>query len=148
MSNSAWSKATSWLGLNGEEAATYPQAAAAPAPSRAQNVTRLISQRPRRGYSDMSEIRTFQPASFADSKDIAATFREGTPVIINIQDLSSSDASKMLYFILGLKEGLEGNLKRVTATVYLLGPNHVAVSDEDEEDPVIEDRSDDLLIRP
>jgi cell division inhibitor SepF len=42
----------------------------------------------------------------------------------------------------GLKEGLEGHIKRVTAKVYLLTPNSVEVNDEDESEL---DGSDDLV---
>jgi cell division inhibitor SepF len=38
----------------------------------------------------------------------------------------------MLDFMLGLKEGLEGHLRRVTPKVYLLSPTNVLVSEPDE----------------
>jgi cell division inhibitor SepF len=46
--------------------------------------------------------------------------------------------------MLGLKEGLEGHLKRVTPKVFLLSPSHVAVNNEDDEAEPI----DDLIVRP
>ena len=55
------------------------------------------------------------------------------------------DKKVMLDFMLGLKEGLEGHMKRVTLKVYLLTPNHVAVNNEDDEDG---EATDDLLVRP
>ena len=92
--------------------------------------------KPRRA-ADMSEIVTLDPASYADAKEVAAHFRSGVPVIVNIGSMSEADAKRMLDFMIGLKEGLEGHLRRVTPKVFLLSPQNVAVTDADpdEDDP-------------
>jgi cell division inhibitor SepF len=59
-------------------------------------------------------------------------------------EMSELDSRRMLDFMLGLKEGLEGHLKRVTPKVFLLSPSHVAVNNEDDET----EATDDLLVRP
>jgi cell division inhibitor SepF len=59
-------------------------------------------------------------------------------------EMSELDSRRMLDFMLGLKEGLEGHLKRVTPKVFLLSPSHVAVNNEDDE----AEQTDDLLVRP
>jgi len=58
----------------------------------------------------MSEIVTLDPESYADAKEVAAHFRSGVPVIVNIGSMSEADAKRMLDFMIGLKEGLEGHL--------------------------------------
>ena len=85
----------------------------------------------------MSEIVTLDPESYADAKEVAAHFRSGVPVIVNIGSMSEADAKRMLDFMIGLKEGLEGHLRRVTPKVFLLSPQNVAVTDADgdEDDP-------------
>jgi len=45
--------------------------------------------------------------------------------------MSETDAKQMRDFMLGLKEGLEGHLRRVTPKVFLLSPSHVMVSDSE-----------------
>lgn len=87
----------------------------------------------RRRAGDMSEIMTLDPQSYADGKEVAANFRQGIPVIVNIAALSESDASKMFHFMIGLKEGLEGQMKRVTPKVFLLTPAHVSISDNEDD---------------
>jgi cell division inhibitor SepF len=52
----------------------------------------------------------------------------------------------MLDFMLGLKEGLEGHMRRVTPKVFLLTPTHVAVNEEQAAKETNE--VDDLLVRP
>jgi len=94
---------------------------------------RPAATRPRRS-SDMSEIITLDPQSYADAKEVAANYRMGVPVIVNIGAMSEADAKRMLDFMLGLKEALEGHLRRVTPKVFLLSPSHVAVTDADAPD--------------
>lgn len=97
---------------------------------------RAQAPRPRRS-SDMSEIVTLDPQSYADAKEVAANFRSGVPVIVNIGAMSENDAKRMLDFMIGLKEGLEGHLRRVTPKVFLLSPTNVSVTDadNDQDDP-------------
>jgi cell division inhibitor SepF len=87
----------------------------------------------RRRSGDMSEIMTLDPQTYADGKEVAANFRQGIPVIVNIAAMSESDATKMFHFMIGLKEGLDGQMKRVTPKVFLLTPSHVAISDTEDD---------------
>ena len=49
--------------------------------------------RPRRS-ADMSEIVTLEPQGYQDAKEVAAHFRQGVPVIVNIGALSEADARR------------------------------------------------------
>lgn len=99
---------------------------------------RASAPRPRRS-SDMSEIVTLDPQSYADAKEVAANYRSGVPVIVNIGSMSEADAKRMLDFMIGLKEGLEGHLRRVTPKVFLLSPTNVSVTDADSDQDEPED---------
>lgn len=101
---------------------------------------RPAAPKPRRS-GDMSEIVTLDPENYADAKEVAAHFRSGVPVIVNIGSMSEADAKRMLDFMIGLKEGLEGHLRRVTPKVFLLSPQNVAVTDADPD----EDEPEDLM---
>ena len=108
-----------------------PSAESAPKP-------RPAAPRPRRG-ADMSEIVTLEPQSYEDAKEIAAHFRQGVPVIVNIGAISESDARRMVDFMIGLKEGLDGGIRRVTPKVFLLSPSNVSVTDADADEADDED---------
>ncbi len=99
---------------------------------------RAAAPRPRKS-SDMSEIVTLDPQTYADAREVAANFRAGVPVIVNIGAMSESDAKRMLDFMIGLKEGLEGHVRRVTPKVFLLSPTNVAVTDADNDQDEPED---------
>jgi cell division inhibitor SepF len=88
-------------------------------------VTKL---RPAQKVSDMSEILTVHPRQYKDAKEIAEAFRDGTPVIINLSQMTDGDARRLIDFSAGLTQGLEGRIERVTTKVYLLTPEHIAVS--------------------
>ena len=78
--------------------------------------------------SDMSEILTVHPRQYKDAKAIAEAFRDGTPVIINLSQMTDGDARRLIDFSAGLTQGLEGRIERVTTKVYLLTPEDIAVS--------------------
>ncbi|AWR21266.1 MAG: cell division protein SepF [Aurantimicrobium sp.] len=78
--------------------------------------------------SDMNEIVTVHPKQYSDAKVIAENFREGVPVIMNLSQMTETDARRLIDFASGLSQGLFGKIERVTSKVFLLSPAHVAVS--------------------
>ncbi|AMM20729.1 cell division protein SepF [Frondihabitans sp. PAMC 28766] len=114
--------------------ASPAQAAAAPTPTRAP-VTPL--RRPTStkiaAPTEMNEILTVHPREYKDAQSIAASFRDGIPVIINLSQMSESDARRLVDFASGLSQGLYGKIERVTNKVFLLSPSHIAVSGDQAE---------------
>ena len=82
----------------------------------------------KQGVSDVNEILTVHPEKYWDAKIIAESFREGIPVIINLTQMSESEARRLVDFSSGLSQGLHGHIERVTPKVFLLSPSHVMVS--------------------
>lgn len=80
----------------------------------------------------MSEILTVHPSEYRDAKVIAESFREGVPVIINLSRMTDQDAKRLIDFASGLTIGLNGNIKRVTAKVFLLSPEHIEIGSDAE----------------
>ncbi|MEO5920015.1 MAG: cell division protein SepF, partial [Pseudolysinimonas sp.] len=78
----------------------------------------------------MNEILTVHPRQYRDAQVIAETFREGVPVIMNLSQMSEPDAKRLIDFASGLSQGLYGKIERVTNKVFLLSPEHVAISGE------------------
>lgn len=104
---------------------TEPQAAADTAP-RPVNVTPL--RRAPQQVNEMHEILTVHPRQYKDAKEIAAAFRDEIPVIINLSQMTDSDARRLIDFSAGLTQGLNGKIERVTTKVYLLSPESVSIS--------------------
>ncbi len=136
--------AKDFLGMGeGSSDFSFPTSAAPASQGRAPRVTSLTARRS--NNAAMTEISTFEPSSYNEARDIAISFRDGLPVIVNLAQVSEADARRYLDFLLGLQWGLDGHLKRVTPKVFLLTPNHVAITDEEES---ATEFSDELLTRP
>ncbi len=95
-------------------------------------VTQLRRPAPVRQHApqEMSEIFTVHPRAYKDVTVIADNYREGIPVIINLSQMTETEARRLVDFASGLASGLSGNIERVTSKVFLLSPAHVMVSGE------------------
>lgn len=119
-------------GMPIEQAALVPEATpASKQVSRAQ-VTPLRKVSPVRQVAPqaMNEILTVHPTQYSDAKVIAESFREGVPVIFNLSRMNETEARRLIDFASGLAMGLHGGIERVTSKVFLLSPEHIAVSSE------------------
>ncbi|MGN6636037.1 MAG: cell division protein SepF [Oryzihumus sp.] len=83
----------------------------------------------------LNRITTIHPRTYNEAKTIGESFRDGTPVIMNLTDMDDSDAKRLVDFAAGLVFGLHGSIERVTSKVFLLSPAHVEVAAEESEAP-------------
>ena len=81
----------------------------------------------------LNRITTIHPRTYNEAKTIGESFRDGTPVIMNLSDMSDADAKRLVDFAAGLVFGLHGTIERVTSKVFLLSPVHVEVATEEVE---------------
>jgi cell division inhibitor SepF len=71
------------------------------------------------------------PRSFNDAQQIADKFKEGTPVILNLQGSDADLSKRLIDFASGLTYALDGGMQRVADKVFLLTPRNVEVSAEE-----------------
>jgi cell division inhibitor SepF len=76
-------------------------------------------------------IVTLQPRSYSEARKMGEHYREGNPVIINLDDMEESERKRLVDFASGLVFGLHGRIERVSHKVFLLSPANVNVSSED-----------------
>jgi len=84
---------------------------------------------------ELRRITTVHPRSYNDARVIGEAFRSGTPVIMNLSEMSDADAKRLVDFSAGLIFGLHGAIERVTAKVFLLSPAHVEIAGEEQVAP-------------
>lgn len=98
-------------------------------------VATLPDRRPRAGVAEgqrvFDRITTIHPRTYNEAKQIGESFRESTPVIMNLSDMDDADAKRLVDFAAGLVFGLRGTIERVTNKVFLLSPADVTVTAED-----------------
>jgi len=71
------------------------------------------------------------PKSFNDVQDVADKFKEGIPVIINLQGTETDLSKRLIDFASGLTYALDGGMQRIADKVFLLTPRNVEVSAEE-----------------
>ncbi|RLP11170.1 cell division protein SepF [Propionibacterium australiense] len=83
--------------------------------------------------ADLARIISVRPRTYNEARTIGESFREGTPVIMNLTDMDDADAKRLVDFAAGLIFGLRGSIERVTSKVFLLSPRNVHVTAEDKQ---------------
>jgi cell division inhibitor SepF len=81
------------------------------------------SPAPTRGGSSMSsDPYTVRPRRFDSAQEIADKFKEGQPVIMNLEATERDVSRRLIDFASGLCYGLNGSMEKVASGVYLLKP--------------------------
>jgi cell division inhibitor SepF len=79
----------------------------------------------------LAKITTLRPQSYAEARTIGERFRDGTPVIMDLVDMSNADAKRLVDFAAGLAFALRGSFDKVATKVFLLSPADIDVSAEE-----------------
>jgi len=143
-----WKKTLTYLGLveddefeELEEVSAQPEQAEVRRFQRPQAV-REAALEPERGIvrtipsarpATAGSIHKSEPRRFNEARDIADRFKDGVPVIMNLQSTDDTIARRLVDFASGLVYGLDGKIEMVANRVYLLTPANVDVSAEDRE---------------
>ena len=92
---------------------------------------RVSSSTVRTVPSAQTKPATVRPRRFEQAQEVADRFKEGQPVIVNLQDIERDLSRRLIDFCSGLCYGLGGRMERVASGVYLLTPTTADISDED-----------------
>lgn len=147
-----WKRTLAYLGLVEEYDDEYadlppeeplpPRAAEPPGRSEPSNVRRISPMRDAEpgpvGQSPVgvrpvqsAKVHVTNPTTFNDVEEVGERFRNGIPVIMNLDGAGETTAKRLLDFASGLIFGLEGRIERVGERVFLLTPLGVDVSSEE-----------------
>ncbi len=92
----------------------------------------IVRTMPARSTS-MAAIHRAEPKRFNEAREIGERFRQGIPVIMNLQATEDPTARRLVDFASGLVFGLDGKIETVAQRVYLLTPVNTEVSAEERE---------------
>lgn len=76
----------------------------------------------RGGQAVSSDPHTVRPRRFDSAQEIADKFKEGQPVIMNLEATEREVSRRLIDFASGLCYGLNGSMEKVATGVYLLKP--------------------------
>jgi cell division inhibitor SepF len=76
-------------------------------------------------------VHLVTPHSFNDAQEVADRFKQGVPVILNLQTTEGELAKRLIDFSSGLTYALEGGMQKVADKTFLLTPRNVEVSAEE-----------------
>jgi cell division inhibitor SepF len=93
----------------------------------------IVRTMPSPRASTASSIHKSEPRRFNEAKEIADRFKDGIPVILNLQSTDDTITRRLVDFASGLVYGLDGKIEMIANRVYLLTPANIEVSAEDRE---------------
>lgn len=73
------------------------------------------------------KVVVMQPENFEDAKGIADHLKTKKPVIINLEGLETDVARRVVDFLSGAVYGLDGNIQKVSAGIFLIAPYNVSI---------------------
>jgi len=83
-----------------------------------------------RGSADV-RVHFVAPKSFNDAQEVADRFKDGIPVILNLQGAGPDLSRRLIDFASGLTYALDGGVQRIADKVFMLTPQNVEVSAEE-----------------
>jgi cell division inhibitor SepF len=84
--------------------------------------------------SSSGEPHTVRPRRFDQAQEVADKFKEGQPVIMNLESADREVSRRLIDFASGICYGLDGSMEKVATGVYLLKPPAVRVARFDDYD--------------
>jgi cell division inhibitor SepF len=78
-----------------------------------------------------AKVHVVAPSRFADAQEIGDRFKNGQPVIVNLQSNDRELARRMIDFCSGVTYALSGSMDKVADQVFLLTPSNVEISPEE-----------------
>lgn len=69
-----------------------------------------------------AEPATVRPRTFNQAQELADRFKEGNPVILNLESADRDTARRLIDFASGVCYSLDGTMEKVATGVYLLKP--------------------------
>ena len=98
-----------------------------PAESRPTRALRAVPENGRAGV----QVHLVVPKNFNDAQQVADQFKNGLPVILNLQGTETELTKRLIDFSSGLAYALDGGMQKVADKVFMLTPRNVEVSAEE-----------------
>ena len=82
----------------------------------------------RRNLSPSSEVYVIKPQEFDDAQTVTDLLKGGKTIVINMEGVEIDPAQRIIDFIGGACYGLGGDLRAISASIFIAAPNNIEVS--------------------
>ena len=76
------------------------------------------------------EVTMFRPTSVEESRLVVDSLKEGKAVVLNLDDVRTAIAQRIVDFICGAAYDMEGNLQSISDSIFIVTPPNIGLSGE------------------
>ena len=84
---------------------------------------------PIRKDKDM-EVTMFRPSSVEESRLVVDSLKEGKTVVLNLEEVRTAIAQRIVDFICGAAYDMEGNLQSISESIFIVTPPNIGLTGE------------------
>jgi cell division inhibitor SepF len=77
--------------------------------------------------SNQFKVVIMQPERFEEAQDICDHLKSKKPIIINLEEIEKDVAQRIVDFLSGSVYALDGNIQKVSNSIFLIAPNNVDI---------------------
>lgn len=139
MGNKFMNKMWNLLGVDNEEDFDYDadyENASVPYTEEKENTTNIapvtIKKNKVVGMPGMQQVRVIisQPSTFEQSEEICEHLKEKKSIIVNLEYVNKDVARRIVDFISGAVYGLDGNIQKISNSIFLVAPFNYEITNE------------------
>ena len=84
---------------------------------------------PKERVSGGLAMTVVSPQDFSEASDVAKEVLRGVTVVLNLDRMNKESCRRLLDFLGGVVYALDGGIKKVAASTYIVTPTHVDIYD-------------------
>ncbi len=139
MGNKFMNKMWNLLGVDNEEDFDYDadyENASVPYTEEKENTTNVAPVTTKKnkvvGMPGMQQVRVIisQPSTFEQSEEICEHLKEKKSIIVNLEYVNKDVARRIVDFISGAVYGLDGNIQKISNSIFLVAPFNYEITNE------------------
>lgn len=139
MGNKFMNKMWNLLGVDNEEDFDYDtdyENTSVPYTEEKENTASVAPVAPKKnkvvGMPGMQQVRVIisQPSTFEQSEEICEHLKEKKSIIVNLEYVNKDVARRIVDFISGAVYGLDGNIQKISNSIFLVAPFNYEITNE------------------
>ena len=139
MGNKFMNKMWNLLGVDNEEDFDYDadyENSSVPYTEEKENTTNIAPVTTKKnkvvGMPGMQQVRVIisQPSTFEQSEEICEHLKEKKSIIVNLEYVNKDVARRIVDFISGAVYGLDGNIQKISNSIFLVAPFNYEITNE------------------